>query len=109
MHAKFAGSKRKAKLLARDERRVEATQKRLNRIYQLSKLIQSEQELDTYLAQIEDPELRAATRTLIEPFLLFRITRVDLATDLPAEKATVMSCDPRFIHRPGPQPVVVES
>lgn len=106
MHAKFAGSKRKAKLLARDERRVATVQKRLHRIYQLSTLIRSEQELDAYLAAIPDALLRAATRTLIEPFLLFRVARVELS-DRPPEKATVMAYDPHVSSMPAS--VVVES
>lgn len=95
MNAKFAGSKRKARLLARDERRVRAVNARLNHIAQLAKLIKTEQELDTYLAAIEDDAVRAETKSLIEPFLLFRIQRVELANGTP-EKATVLQFDPRF-------------
>lgn len=80
--AKFAGSKRKAKILARDERRVQAVKKRLARIYDLSKLVNNEDELNVLLASIPDDATRAATRTIIEPFLLFKLKKVTLASDL---------------------------
>lgn len=98
MNATNAGSKRKARLLAREWRRVVAVNKRLSRIYQLSTLLKSEQELDLYLRQIPDAAVRAETKKLIEPFLLFRLKRVEMASSLSPEKATVMECDSRFIH-----------
>lgn len=83
----FAGSKKKARIAERDARRVRAVKKRLERIYELARLIKSEQELDTYLTAIPDDAVRAETRKLIEPFLLFKVRRVQLVTSEPIDLA----------------------
>jgi hypothetical protein len=95
MHPQFAGSKRQARLAAREQRKVDAVKKRLQKIYALSKLVKSEDELDQLLAAIPDDEVRVATKSLMEPFLLFKLRKIELATvsemvDLQAspEKAT---------------------
>ena len=82
------GSKRKI----REAQRVEAMQRRLNRLYEMCRLIKSEDELDTYLRHAYDDELRAEIKKLVEPFCLFKYRKV-LVTDAdPAtpEKATAV-------------------
>lgn len=79
MNAKFAGSKRKARMLALEERQVKAAQNRLRRIYALSKLIQSPEELETMLGGIDDEAVRDETRKLILTFVEFAPPRIVLA------------------------------
>lgn len=93
----LTGSKRKRRRAEAAERLRQKVDRDLNRIYQLSKLITSEQELDTYLAAIADDDMRAATKTLIEPFLLFRIQRTDQSLVDSPEKATVQGFHPRIV------------
>lgn len=88
----FAGSKRKAKALAREARIKAAFQKRIDRIYELSRLLKTEDELDIFLASIPDDATRIETKKLIEPFCLFKFRKIvliggDLHTP---EKATQM-------------------
>jgi hypothetical protein len=96
MHPQFAGSKRKAKAAAREQRKVDALKKRLQKIYALSKLVENEDELDTMLAQIPDADVRAETKKLMETFVPFKYRKVTLATandlvdlQLQPEKATI--------------------
>lgn len=93
----LTGSKRKRRRAEAAERLRQKVDRDLNRVYQLSKLIASEQELDTYLAAIADDEVRAATKKLIEPFLLFRIQRTDKPLVESAEKATVAGYHPEIV------------
>lgn len=79
MNAKFAGSKRKARIAALEERQVKAVKNRLRRIYALSKLIQSPEELDTMLGGIDDEAVREETRKLILTFVNFEPPRIVLA------------------------------
>lgn len=108
MHPQFAGSKRQARIAARDQRRVDAVKTRLQKIYALSKLVKDEDELNVLLASIPDEAVREETKKLIEPFLLFTLRKVELATpseviDLVAapEKAT----EHRVLQGPGPAPL----
>jgi hypothetical protein len=89
--AQHLGSKRKIKVAEREARRVAAVKKRLGRIYELARLITSEQELDTYLLAIPDETVRAETRALIEPFLLFALQPVGVVAP---EKATLRPLTP---------------
>ena len=96
MHPQFAGSKRKAKIAARDARKVAALNLRLQKIHALAKLVDSEDELDSLLAGIPDDAVRAETKNLIEPFCLFKFRKLTLATandlvdlQLQPEKATI--------------------
>jgi hypothetical protein len=88
VHALFAGSKKQRRLKDYEDRQVKAMKKRLGRIYELARLIKTEDELDTYLAQIEDDAVRAETKNLLQPFLLFECQRVELVGYLPPEKRT---------------------
>lgn len=85
----FAGSKKKAKSLAREARIKAAFQQRIDRIYELSRLIKTEDELNRYLEAITDDTVRAETKKLIEPFLLFKCRQVVLA-DGPLDKPTTL-------------------
>lgn len=96
MHPQFAGSKRVAKAAAREQRKVDALNKRLQKIYALARLVNTEAELDTMLAAIPDDTVRAETKSLIEPFVLFKYRTVALATahdlvdlERQPEKATI--------------------
>lgn len=93
----FSGSKRKAKADARDARRVRAVQARLNRIYDLAKLLKSEEELNLLLQSIPDDAVRAETRKLIEPFCLFKIQRVELAGATDVVDAVRASTEPLVV------------
>lgn len=89
---KFAGSKKRAKALQREARIQAAFKKRIDRIYELSRLIKSEDELNLFLESILDDEVRAETKKLIEPFCLFKFKKITLiGGDLQTpEKATEM-------------------
>lgn len=69
----FTGSKRKSRIADRERRLTAAFKKRLARIYELSRCIKDEQELEFILSQIPDEDVRAETRKLIEPFLMFQV------------------------------------
>jgi hypothetical protein len=98
VHSAFAGSKRKAKIAARDERRVEAVKARLRKIYAYARLLKNEDELDAFLATILDPAVRAATKTMIEPFCLFRCRRhVEIASPTDVMDA-VLAADASATH-----------
>lgn len=73
----MVGSKKKA----REYKRVEGVKKRLRRIYAYCRLLKSEAELDAYLATIPDEAVRAATKSICEPFCLFKFRSVTLATE----------------------------
>jgi hypothetical protein len=73
MPTHLLGSKKKARAAARERRLSNAFKKRLARIYELARLIRDENELTILLDQIPDEEVRAETRKLITPFLLFQV------------------------------------
>lgn len=83
----FAGSKKKARILERDQRRQKALDKRLQKIYAYCRLIKNEDELDAWLKGIEDDSVRAETKKLCESFCLFKFRKIVLA-DGPLEKQT---------------------
>lgn len=95
VHPTFVGSKKKA----RADRRVEAVKTRLRRIYAYCRLLKTENELDAYLATIPDEAVRAATKSICEPFCLFRFrTPVTIATETDVMDA-VMAADPHSTPR----------
>ena len=57
----------------RDAMRAVIVKVRCQRLYELAQKLQSEAELDLYLGQIPDDEVRAEVRKLIEPFCPFAI------------------------------------
>lgn len=73
MQHHLTGSKKKARIKEREQRKSRAFLKRLARIYELSRCIKNEAELEHILNQVPDEDTRRETRKLIEPFLLFQL------------------------------------
>lgn len=80
----LTGSKRKARRAEAERRKTERFKRELARVYELSRCIKDEQELELILGQLsDDPVLDATTgqttsvrnetRKLITPFLLFQV------------------------------------
>lgn len=72
----YAGSKRKARQQARDERLARAMNARLRQIAELASQLDSDEQLESFLSQIEDDEVRTEVRTLI---LALRRPRIEVA------------------------------
>lgn len=77
----------------RDRTRVSIEKARLSRVYELSRLIKDDEELDRYLAALPDDMVRAEVRKLIEPFLLFETKKkiIEPTTTEIAKTAPVMA------------------
>jgi hypothetical protein len=76
-YGQYVGSKAKARKRRAEEREVTRVKCELSAIAELAKGIRDEKHLREVLATVEDDDLRVATSKLIEPFLLFRIQRVE--------------------------------
>ncbi len=79
----FTGSKSAARRRAAAERQVARVKRELTEIAALAKEIRDEAHLREVLAEIPDDEMRIAVSKLMEPFLSFRIQRVELAEPAP--------------------------
>jgi hypothetical protein len=73
----FSGSKRRARQLAAEAREVARVTRELQAIHELAPLIRDDAHLDQILAEVTDDDQRAAVRTLIEPFLRYRISWIE--------------------------------
>lgn len=73
----FAGSKRAARRVAAEQREVARVGRELNAIYQLAQSIRDEAHLQQILSDEPDDAQRAALAAFLEPFLPFRIQRVE--------------------------------
>jgi class 3 adenylate cyclase len=73
----FAGSKRKARRIAAEEREVARLKADLQSVAELSEYVRDDAHLEQILTDVFDVDQRDAVRKLIEPFLRYRITRVE--------------------------------
>lgn len=84
----LSGSKKRERRAEAERRKSEAFKRRLGSIYELSRQIRNDEELQAVLDTTPDPEVREEIRKLITPFLLFQPGQTAAVASSP-EKATI--------------------